>query len=343
MSPPEIAGTSAGVDSFNGRTGSVVPLQADYDGFFLTQAEADARYPQLLGALTAGRVAIVGAGGKISDDAGLVYDAATDTLTTPTVIGSTAVAAGAVTAVSQFTDGVFLRGVNGFIQVVRGGAAALVFGTGDTADNQHAFIIDNDGQLQWGPGNAGRDVNLYRRAANQLGTDDNVFINAPVGGVGLDIRQAGDADGRWRANANGTLVWGDAAGAFDTNLYRSAADTLKTDDKLQVASTVTAHIGATGQVTIGDIGTNTGGISWGASPAMRLIRIGSGDTLLLNDAADATGVYLRHKLRGADIGNANMGNQEMCFFVDEAANAVKLRYRTAAGVAKIATIGYVNG
>jgi len=35
---------SGPVDSFNGRTGAVVPLQADYDGFFLTPAEGDALF-----------------------------------------------------------------------------------------------------------------------------------------------------------------------------------------------------------------------------------------------------------------------------------------------------------
>jgi hypothetical protein len=37
-------GSSGSVDSFNGRVGVVVPLQADYDSFFLTSAEGDAAY-----------------------------------------------------------------------------------------------------------------------------------------------------------------------------------------------------------------------------------------------------------------------------------------------------------
>lgn len=37
------------VDSFNGRTGDIVPIAADYDAFFLTQAEGDALYNPLLG------------------------------------------------------------------------------------------------------------------------------------------------------------------------------------------------------------------------------------------------------------------------------------------------------
>ena len=39
--------SGAGVDSFNGRTGAVIPIQADYDGFFLTPAEGDATYSML--------------------------------------------------------------------------------------------------------------------------------------------------------------------------------------------------------------------------------------------------------------------------------------------------------
>ncbi len=39
--------SGSGVDSFNTRTGAVVPLIADYDGFFLTPAEGDAAYSLL--------------------------------------------------------------------------------------------------------------------------------------------------------------------------------------------------------------------------------------------------------------------------------------------------------
>jgi len=38
------SGSGGGVTSFNSRTGAVAPVQADYDSFFLTQAEGDALY-----------------------------------------------------------------------------------------------------------------------------------------------------------------------------------------------------------------------------------------------------------------------------------------------------------
>ena len=45
---------------------------------------------------------------------------------------------------------------------------------------------------------------------------------------------AGDTDERFVAHSGGELAWGPGNAAQDTNLYRSAADTLKTDDDLVV-------------------------------------------------------------------------------------------------------------
>lgn len=65
-----------------------------------------------------------------------------------------------------------------------------------------------------------------------------------------------DTQKRLIVNAGGTLEWGSGADAVDTNLYRSAADTLKTDDDLVVVGSVTSAslgtgaIGATDHVSI---------------------------------------------------------------------------------------------
>lgn len=48
------------------------------------------------------------------------------------------------------------------------------------------------------------------------------------------VNTAGDAGNRFEIEANGVHQWGDGTAAVDTNLYRSAANTLKTDDKLVV-------------------------------------------------------------------------------------------------------------
>jgi hypothetical protein len=42
-------------------------------------------------------------------------------------------------------------------------------------DTNARLIIGADGKVEWGDGSV-RDTNLYRKAANQLGTDDAVFL-----------------------------------------------------------------------------------------------------------------------------------------------------------------------
>jgi len=44
------------------------------------------------------------------------------------------------------------------------------------ADTTERFDVDASGKMAWGSGAAARDVNLYRKAANVLGTDDSVFL-----------------------------------------------------------------------------------------------------------------------------------------------------------------------
>lgn len=101
------------------------------------------------------------------------------------------------------------------------------------------------------------DTNLYRSAADTLKTDDNFVVGGGsiYGGSNgiLNSPNHFDGAGRVRANLgganaasmdiNGLTMYGTAAAAgivlaSDTNLYRSAADTLKTDDKLIVTGTL---------------------------------------------------------------------------------------------------------
>lgn len=53
-----------------------------------------------------------------------------------------------------------------------------------------------------------------------------------------------EAVGRWNVLVDGKTQWGDGTAAVDTNLYRSAADTLKTDDSLHVGAGL-RHLGTT--------------------------------------------------------------------------------------------------
>lgn len=61
-----------------------------------------------------------------------------------------------------------------------------------TGDTQDRFLADTDGTLNWGPGNATPDTNLFRSAANTLRTNDNLTVdlnlavtgNLAVAGIG---------------------------------------------------------------------------------------------------------------------------------------------------------------
>lgn len=45
-----------------------------------------------------------------------------------------------------------------------------------TVDGNFRFVAFADGKQEWGAGAAGRDVNLYRKAVDQLATDDALFL-----------------------------------------------------------------------------------------------------------------------------------------------------------------------
>ncbi|TAK89618.1 hypothetical protein EPO04_00725 [Patescibacteria group bacterium] len=101
----------------------------------------------------------------------------------------------------------------------------------------------------------GADTNLYRSAADSLKTDDRLraavgFFADTATTVALQGSQTavtafianylinGDTNAAFRIFGDGKHEWGaGGASATDTNLYRSAADVLKTDDMLRVEPT----------------------------------------------------------------------------------------------------------
>lgn len=75
--------------------------------------------------------------------------------------------------------------------------------------------------------------------------------------------------------------------------------------------------------------------------ALKVTPVGADTVQFANGAG--VGVAIRQVMPGADIGNANMGNAELVVFIDEAAGAIRFRYRTSSGVAKLASLLYANG
>lgn len=82
----------------------------------------------------------------------------------------------------------------------------------------------------------GGDTNLRRDAAGALATD-GLFrsYRSSAGSNSISLRVTGDTASRFFINADGSMNWGAGASASaDTNLYRSATNTLATDDSLSV-------------------------------------------------------------------------------------------------------------
>lgn len=105
------------------------------------------------------------------------------------------------------------------------------------------FRVAGDGLHEWGSGAAVADTNLYRNVADTLRTDD--AFQAAVRIDVTDVGAAGNSAIRAKVTGNafyaidiygdGHIRWGSGAAAWDTNLYRSAANVLKTDDTFQAA------------------------------------------------------------------------------------------------------------
>jgi hypothetical protein len=91
--------------------------------------------------------------------------------------------------------------------------------------------------------------------ANTYTTAVNIGTPA-TGSTGFILRTTGDGADRIRMRGDGQLIFGDGTNSPDTNLYRSAANTLKTDDSF----TATGSVSAGGDlITSGQLQLNNGG------------------------------------------------------------------------------------
>lgn len=161
----------------------------------------------------------------------------TQTLTNKTLSGG--VLSGTFTGAPTFTGGPSFTTAS--VLFSRALAADVALRTQVSGDSQNRFQVGADGALSWGGGSGAVDANIYRAASNTLQTDDQFRSTRPLSNdVTWISRVDGDAGPRWYMTAGGVATWGDATGLMDVNLYRSAADTLKTDDSLVVGGSVTA-------------------------------------------------------------------------------------------------------
>ncbi len=110
---------------------------------------------------------------------------------------------------------------------------------------------------------------------------------AATGSVAINEKVTGDSQNRFQVLGDGTLGWGSGSGAPDVNLYRSAADNLKTDDNFHVAGNLFADATGSSSLVVAGDGQVTKGLAIGGSQSFG----GGSGVLHLNNATTApTGV-----------------------------------------------------
>lgn len=116
-------------------------------------------------------------------------------------------------------------------------------------------------------------------------TADNLTA-AATGTIAVNHKAAAESQNRYQIRGDGQVSWGSGAGAVDTNLYRSLANTLKTDDNLIVDlnHTVNGTSSLVGDVSMGGNATVTGDFSAGGIGAV-LFNLASGNQSIATTAA----------------------------------------------------------
>jgi hypothetical protein len=163
---------------------------------------------------------------------------------------------------------------------------AIKFGVNGSATP--VMAVNSSGQLTFG---SAEDTNLYRSAAAVLATDSSIITTGTTTFVVAGNGTASEVKiGPAGPGSLPGIVWGSAE---DTNLYRSAANTLKTDDAFYVAGVVTTDtdVNVGGSVTANRTGQyiqmgylQAGGLT-GARPG---IEFRSGGPVNIHATADTS-------------------------------------------------------
>jgi len=198
-----------------------------------------------------------------------------------------------------------------------------------SGDTYGRLKIENTGEITWGPGGASYfDTVLYRRGVDQLQTDDEFWIYGrrdalniighstpriliqPSDDINLSfdlfaIRNVLTGYDWLYITKDGALNWGSGTGPVDTNLYRSEADTLKTDDSL---------------IVMGKLGIGT------TSPAKTLHVVGTGH---FTQSAFSDSYFEAPRIRA---GTAFEGTVDATLRAESASGSVYIKTKNVAGV-----------
>jgi hypothetical protein len=158
-----------------------------------------------------------------------------------------------ISGVKTFTGAPILQ------QSAAGTTALKVQVTGDTTPR---LTIGADGTMSWGPGNAAADIVINRTSGSSLSNSSNwQSSRSATSGTAYTALVTGDTFDRFRIYADGLHEWGPGNAARDTNLYRSAANVLSTDDAFAaLVQTVSSGTAATNFTVTSFSGRKTCGI-----------------------------------------------------------------------------------
>ena len=138
-----------------------------------------------------------------------------------------------MTTSGALTLGSFLNIAQGYVYIYGQAAGTdTTFASKLSTDTNSRFLIDTNGKMFWGSGGiSSADTTLYRDSANLLRTNDAFLADGQIATLSsIGAYTTGDQLLRTYINNNGTIWFGDGAATQDVNLYRSAANVLKTDD-----------------------------------------------------------------------------------------------------------------
>lgn len=161
--------------------------------------------------------------------------------------------------------------------------------TTTTPGTGKVLVSDASGNAAWGTaGSSGVTVPLSlsgSQAASSILSVANtaaapsveavVVTSQTAGDRAVGIQVTGDTNKRHSVDSNGAHSWGPGNAALDTNLYRSAVGTLKTDNSLLVVGSVTAASGTVnGSLTLSGGAANL--TAGGTAAATGGMQVGSG-------------------------------------------------------------------
>jgi hypothetical protein len=168
------------------------------------------------------------------------------TLTSPTI--NAGALSGTFTGSPTFSGAPIFTGVPSFqggVSFERATAANRGWSTKVTGDTVDRLNVQVDGRMAWSSGSLAADAVVFRDGPNQLATSDTLWrvYRGAASSAAYSTLVTGDPNARFYYQADGKMFWGPGSATQDTNLYRSAADTLATDDAFVVGGDLS--VGAT--------------------------------------------------------------------------------------------------